>query len=63
MKLKSRYAATKIIKILYDYKDQEGEFSTDMSEGIKSKKLLWNPSEGDKKVVYRYTEDLVESPI
>ncbi|MBR4634362.1 hypothetical protein IKO50_05485, partial [bacterium] len=63
MKLKNRYSAATIMKILYDYKDQEGEFSSDLSEGMRSKKLLRNPSMGEKKVVYWYADNLTESPL
>ena len=60
LKLKSDYSATHIMKILYDYKDQEWTFSTDLAEGYKSKKLVWNPADwGEKKVVYTYADDLV----
>ena len=63
LKLKNRYSAATIMKILYDYKDQEGEFSSDLSEGMRSKKLLRNPSMGEKKVVYWYADNLTESPL
>ena len=61
LKLKNRYSASIIMKILYDYKNQNGEFLIDLSEWVKSKKLLRKSSNGETKLVYWYADNLVES--
>ena len=47
------YHAYDIVKILYDYKDKEGEFYVDFSSdaGTKTKKLLRKPATGDVETV------------
>ena len=62
LKLKNKYSSVAIIKILHDYKDKEWSFSTDLSEGYKSKKIIWTPADWDEKEVkevYRYADNLI----
>ena len=59
LKLKGLYSATKIVKILHDYKDKEWEFDTDLSEWFKSKKLLRKSSTGETEVVHNHADDLI----